>query len=805
MNTHRPLLAVLLLGAIASAEAAGSGRPITIEGYSRDWEKWAGFAPDRARWTPDGQALYFDWNPERADLPSLYVVEATGGAPRKVPTEQMIAVPQPPPGRGSGAASVSVPSRDGSKIVWERDGDVFLLDVASKKVTRITNTEVAETSPDFSHDQQKVTFESGGNLYAYAIGTGTLTQLTRFRAGRDADAAAQSEYEKYLAKRQLELFETLRHQDAVNKEQQARRRAEIGSRPKPTTLKPNQDVQDLTLSPDERYVTFVVADSSKVDRAAASSEIPKYVTTSGVTEFQKLATGRSSDPFREYALGVVSTADGTVRYVDAKALTGGKPVSWNSVVWSPDGKRAVAWAGSPEHKDLWLCAIDVASATAKPIYHEHDDAWVRGFRSGRFQRGDGQVTEFLSDNRTVYFMSERDGWFHLYTVDGETGGEPKQLTRGPFEVIRPTVSRDGKRWFFLSSEGDPLQRHFYTMPIEGGARTRLTPGEGVYDDYHVSPDDSQVAFLYGNVDTPEELYVMATQPGATPKRLTQSTTEEFRSYRWQRPEFVSIKDAEGFAIHGALYKPDRPHPSKPGIVFIHGTGWTQGVMKDFAPYLEINRAQFQYYADHGYTVLAIDYKGSRGYGRESRVAIYRKAGTPEVDSVVAAADYLVKTQGVDRRRVGIYGHSWGGFIVNMAMFSRPGVFAGGVTEAGMADHAQMGFSSLMTRILGTPMQEPETYELTSPMHYVQNFRDRLLILHGLQDLNVPVQQAFMLVQRLQELKKTGWDIAVYPLEAHIPHLETSRLDMERRRFAFFEEVLKGTRPAPAPAMAAAGH
>jgi dipeptidyl aminopeptidase/acylaminoacyl peptidase len=174
-----------------------------------------------------------------------------------------------------------------------------------------------------------------------------------------------------------------------------------------------------------------------------------------------------------------------------------------------------------------------------------------------------------------------------------------------------------------------------------------------------------------------------------------------------------------------------------------------------------------------------------------------------VDSVVSAADYLVKTQGVDRRRIGIYGHSWGGFVVNMAMFSRPGVFAGGVTEAGMADHAQMGFSSLMTRILGTPMQDAEAYELSSPMHYVQNFRDRLLILHGLQDLNVPVQQAFMLVQRLQELKKTGWDIAVYPLEAHIPHLETSRLDMERRRFAFFEEVLKGTRPSAAPAAAAA--
>jgi dipeptidyl aminopeptidase/acylaminoacyl peptidase len=784
--------AALLACAIVSAEGAAGGRPLTIEAYSRDWAQWAGAAPDRARWTPDGKAVYFEWNPERADLTSLYLVAAAGGTPRKVPAEQMLSVPQPPPGRGSGPASVSVPSRDGSRMVWERDGDIFLLDVASGRVTRVTNTEAAETSPDFSQDQQKVTFESGGNLYAYAIGSGTLVQLTRFRSGRDADAVAPSDYEKYLAKRQLELFESLRHQDALSKEQQARRRAEVGARPKPVTLKPTQDVQDLTLSPDERFVTFVLADSSKVDRASATIEFPKYVTTSGQLELQKVATGRGSDPFREYALGIVSTADGTVKYVDTKTF--GKPVSWNSVVWSPDGKRAVAWAGSPDHQDLWLCAIDVASATARPIFHDHDDAWLRGFRSGRFQRGDGQVTEFLPDSRTVYFMSERDGWFHLYTVDAEGGGEPKQLTKGPFEVIRPTPSKDGKRWFFLSSEGDPLQRHLYTMAIEGGTRTRLTPGEGVYDDYRLSPDESQVAFLYGNPDTPDELYVMATQPGAPPRRLTDSTTEEFRSYRWQRPQFVAFKDAEGFAIHAALYKPDHPHPSKPAIIFIHGTGWTQGVARSFAPYLEVNRAQFQFYADHGYTVLALDYKGSRGYGRDSRVAIYKKTGIPEVDSVVAGVDYLVEQQGVDRRRIGIYGHSWGGFIVNMALFSRPGVFAGGVTEAGMSDHAQQGFSSLMTRILGTPVQDPEAYERTSPMHYVQNFRDRLLILHGLQDTNVPVQQAFMLVQRLQELKKTGWDIAVYPLEAHIPHLETSRLDMERRRFAFFESVLKGPRP-----------
>lgn len=788
----RGIGAALALGAMLCVDSVPAGdRALTLETVARDWDKWAGMAPDRIRWQPDGKGLYFEWNPERGLLPALHVVSASGGEPRKVPEALLASVPQPPPGRGSGAASVSVWNRDGTRVVWERDGDVFLHDVATGRTTRLTNTEAVEQQPAFSHDETKVTFQSGANLFVYSLADGSLAQLTRFRAGREAAAAAPSDYENYLAKRQLELFESLRHLDAVAQQQQALRRAETGARPRPTSLEPSQEVQDLSLTPDARKVTFVLSDSSRVDRASVAYEIPKLLTASGQLEIQKGATGRASDPFRDYRLGILDVADGSVKYVDTKPF--GKPVSWNAPVWSRDGSRAVAWAGSQDHKDVWLCLIDVETATARPIFHDQDDAWVRGFRSGRFQRGDGQVTEFLPDGRSVYFLSERDGWFHLYVVDTAADGALRQLTSGPFEVTRPTISRDGSRFYFLSSEGDLLQRHLYTMPIGGGARTRLTPGEGWYDDYQLSPDGSQVAFLYGNPDAPDELFVMEPSAGAAPRQLTRSTTDEFRSYRWQRPQFVSFPDPHGWTVHAGLVKPERPGATRPAIIFVHGTGWTQGVDKDFAPYLEINRAQFQFYAEHGYTVLAVDYKGSRGYGRESRVSLYKKAGEPEVESLVAAVDYLVKHHGVDRRRIGIYGHSWGGYVVNMALFTRPGTFAAGVAEAGIADHGQQGTSSLMTRILGTPMQDAAAYERASPLHYARDFQDRLLILHGAQDVNVPLQQAYMLVQRLQELGKTGYDIAVYPLEGHIPHLESSRLDMERRRFAFFESVLKGVR------------
>jgi dipeptidyl aminopeptidase/acylaminoacyl peptidase len=784
--------AMALLG-VAAAQAAPAQPRLTPEIYSRDWDEWVGMAPQSVRWSPDGKSLYFVWNKDHAAVPSLYVVDPAGGAPRKVTPEQALSVPPAASRRPSTAPAATSATRDGRRQVWERDGDVFLLDVASGKVTRLTNTESAEQDPNFTFDQEEVTWSSGGNLFSYSLATGAVTQLTRFRAGSATDAAGPTEYERYLAKRQLEIFETLRNQGTLTKAQQADRDAELGARPAGVTLKASEQIQDLVLSPDERTVTFIRADSSKVEAAAAVIETPRFITSRGFNDLQKNVTGRVSDPLREYTLGVMDLAKGTVRYVDSSAL--GKPVSWNAVLWSPDGKRALAWVGSRDHKDLWLMAVDAAAATARPIYHETDEFWLRGFRAGRYLGEDGAITSFLPDGSGVGFVSERDGWYHLYTVPVD-GGEAKQLTKGAFEVTRPTISKDGKSWIFLSSEGDPGQVHLYTMPLEGGPRTRLTSGEGWNASYQVSPDGSQVALIASNPIAPEELFVLPVRPGATARALTQSTSAEFRAHRWQRPEFVTFPDPSGFVVHASVLRPERPHPSKPAIIYIHGAGWTQGVSKKFDPYFELNRAQFQFYADQGYTVMAVDYKASRGYGRDSRVSVYKKVGEPEVVSLVAAADYLVKTHGVDRRRIGIYGHSYGGFLVNYALFTRPGVFAGGVSEAGQADYAQQGTSAFLTRILGGfPMQDPEAYQRASPIQFAENFKDRLLMLHGALDATVPLQQPFMLAQRLMELKKTGWDIAVYPMEGHVPHLESSVLDMERRRFAFFESVLKGPRPA----------
>ncbi len=258
-----------------------------------------------------------------------------------------------------------------------------------------------------------------------------------------------------------------------------------------------------------------------------------------------------------------------------------------------------------------------------------------------------------------------------YVTDVQ-GGEPKQLTRGNFELADLRLSKDKDTWYFTSTEVHPGEHQLYSMPLAGGPPTGLTSRPGWYT-YELSPDEQMVALTYSSPTEPAELFVMPNRPGAEEKRLTVSTTEEFGSYPWRSSDIVTFDDGEGHTIHADVWQPEQPHPSRPAIIRVHGGGWSQGVYRRWS-----NGVPFYHYlVQEGFTVLNIDYRGSRGYGRDFRTGIYRHMGETEIKSVLAAVEVLVEQYDVDRRRIGILGGSYGGFLTLMALFKNPGVFAAG--------------------------------------------------------------------------------------------------------------------------------
>jgi dipeptidyl aminopeptidase/acylaminoacyl peptidase len=185
----------------------------------------------------------------------------------------------------------------------------------------------------------------------------------------------------------------------------------------------------------------------------------------------------------------------------------------------------------------------------------------------------------------------------------------------------------------------------------------------------------------------------------------------------------------------------------------------------------------------------MDYRASAGYGRDWRTAIYRRMGTPELEDLKDGVAWLAENKNVDPKRVGVYGGSYGGFMTFMALFRAPELFACGASLRPVTDWAHYNHP-YTSRILNTPTVDPEAYERSSPIEYAEGLVKPLLIAHGMQDNNVFFQDTVRLVQRLIELEKENWEVAIYPIEPHGFREPASWLDEYRRIFKLFETHLK---------------
>jgi dipeptidyl aminopeptidase/acylaminoacyl peptidase len=195
-------------------------------------------------------------------------------------------------------------------------------------------------------------------------------------------------------------------------------------------------------------------------------------------------------------------------------------------------------------------------------------------------------------------------------------------------------------------------------------------------------------------------------------------------------------------------------------------------------------------AVNGYTVLNVDFRGSAGYGRESRVAIHRHMGGRDLDDVIDGAKYLMNRHGIGKDKVGAYGGSYGGFLTIMALFKHPDVIKCGGAIRSVTDWAHYNHW-YTSRILGIPTEDPEAFERSSPMNFAEGFDGGLLMLHGLVDDNVLAADVLRLSQVLIELGKEDWELMLYPMEGHAFQRASSWTDEYRRIFKLFESQLAG--------------
>ncbi|WP_159023735.1 prolyl oligopeptidase family serine peptidase [Formosa sp. L2A11] len=784
----KTLLSLLIIGNFLITKAQDhNASPLSIKQIMQG-DNFIGHLPSEVYWSEKGNTIYFNWNPENAFSDSLYAFKTNTKALKKIAFNEAYDLP----------AARGIYNSNKSKKIYSKHGDVFLMDIASEKITQITNTEAYESQVEFTNNEQDIAYVLNNNLFTWNISSGETKQLTNFTNKKKVEDK-RSEKDEWLYQDQLGLFDVLRERKAKKDKENLFKDKEDLKKPLPIYTD-GQSINSLKISPNGKYITYLT-----VKRETNKGTItPHYVTESGYTEDQNTRSkvGDTPDTYTLFVYDianrktypvVLDNLEGldyipeyTKDYPD-KAYKNDNRIGFISgPVWNEDGSKAVLDINTNDYKDRWIVLLNSEDGTVTNLNHQHNKAWIAGPGIGGYRGGE---LGWMPDQKSIWFQSEVSGYSHLYALN-TVSKKTKALTSGDYEIYDPFISNDKKHWYFTANKNHPGDRQFYSMSINGGKLTQLTTMVG-RNDVTLSPDETQMAILYSYANKPTELYLkdnpLFSKTEAKATQLTHSTTKDFNAYNWKVPEMITFNAKDGAEVHARLYKPTANVKNKAAIIFVHGAGYLQNAHKWWSVYYR----EYMFHnllVDNGYTVLDMDYRGSAGYGSTWRTGIYRHMGGKDLSDQVNGAQYLVNELEIDKDKVGIYGGSYGGFITLMGMFNAPDTFKAGAAIRSVGDWAAYNHG-YTARILNTPVTDSLAYRRSSPIYFADGLKGDLLILHGMVDDNVHFQDMVRLSQRLIELGKTNWQMAVYPVERHGFVEPSSWTDEYTRIFNLFNKSL----------------
>ena len=777
-------LALTALAGTARSQAPQLGTfPFTVANIMRGPEVY-GREPQRVRWSTDGGWLYFYWNPPGTKWSEPlwpYRVRAVAGATPERLTEAQVDSAAPLFADGTF-------DRDRRLKAVAYEGDLYLVDARVGSVRRLTQTVGVESNPAITADGSGVCFIRDNNIFYLELARSFVRQITDVRGGpAPREDSVFTGQRGALRTQQRELFDVIRERARLDCISRADRRAHEALQPKPLYLDTNERVTQLSVSASGSALLIV---TSVTATTARETEVPQYVTASGYTEDLLVRTKVGDDQ-----------SSGRIAFMP---LRGGGNLRWLRVIptdttrppaiaftpgWNDAGDAALLVAVSRDYKSRFIHRVD-ATGALQTIDILRDTAWVLTGRGGG--NACGLCAGWLDDRR-VWFTSEADGFAHVYATSSD-GSDKRQLTSGRWEVLGVALSPDRKTFYLTTSESSPFDAQLYRMSAAGGARERITPQSGSHQTI-VSPDQQWLADVHSYANKPPELYVARNRPASDLAQLTTSPTREWRSFPWRVPGIVWIPASDGVEVPARIYRPAEMNaqPNGAAVIFVHGAGYLHNVHNYWSAYAR--EYMFNHLlASRGYVVLDVDYRGSAGYGRDWRTAIYRHMGGRDLQDQVDATRYLERELGISPERIGIYGGSYGGFMTLMALFTAPKRFGAGAGLRSVTDWAHYNHQ-YTAQILNTPDADSVAFRRSSPIYFAEGLEDPLLMAHGMVDVNVHFQDVVRLTQRLIELGKTDWELAVYPVEDHGFVRPDSWTDEYTRILGLFERTIGVARDA----------
>ena len=592
-------------------------------------------------------------------------------------------------------------SADGRSLLYAAEGDIFLIHVPEGKWEQLTKTAEAEIEPQFSPDGKKLLFRRGRDLYTVDISSRKETRLTTGGS------------------------ETLRNggMDWVYPE-------EIGLE------------TAFWWSPDSKWVAYLQFDISQEPLYPHEDLLGKSAV------FEPERYPQAGEKNATIRLGVVAASGGRTHWLDAA-----RPDQSDLLAragWMPDSKRVYVVRTNRIQNRLQAVAIDAETGKASTLFQESDPYWIN-------LRGD---LRFLDDGKRFLWISERDGFQHLYLYSND-GKDVKQLTRGDWEVKSiASVDEQAGRVYYTSSEPSHLETNLWSVGLDGSGKHRITTEAGTHD-VSMGPGGAYYLDAFSSLTAAPRTTLHAGDGRALAvyREPDRRQTEE---YDVLPVEIVQFKGADGTQLYGRLIRPAGfQHGKKyPVVVTVYGGPDVALPVRNAWPGINVE----QVLAHRGYVVWQAENRGGSGRGHAFETVIFHKLGVNELADQVAGIRHLISLGFVDPERIGIRGASYGGFMTANALLNAPDVFRAGFAGAAVTDWRN--YDTIYTeRYMGLPQENPDGYRETALAQHAANLRGKLMLVHNFEDDNVLFQNTLQLTAALQDAGKQ-FEMMVYPQKTH---------------------------------------
>lgn len=594
----------------------------------------------------------------------------------------------------------------GTEQIYRRSSkaDFYVYDISSKKLTKLSNGG-KQLYATFSPDARRVAFARDNNMFFVDLSNMNETQIT-------TDGKLNSIINGYS--------------DWVYEEEFS-------------------FAQAFHWAPDGSKIAFYTFDENKVP------------------EYNMQMWGELYPQDYKYKYPKAGEANSTIK-ISVYNLGSGKTVKMDTGAETDIYIPRIKWTQEPNllsiqkmnrlQNTLEILHANATTGKTNVVLKETDKAYI-------------DVTDdltYLQDGKQFIHSSEKDGFNHLYLykMDGKL---VRQITDGNWE-ISSFLGYDEKndRLYYMSTEVSPLERQLYSISSKGKSKKRLTDKSGTHN-INMSPDFTYYLDYYTSAEMPTVVSLHTAKDGKLIKVLedNEALRERLAQYDIAKKDFFAMNTADGTKLNGWMIKPTDFDPNKkyPVLMFVYGGPGSQTVTNSWGgnDYL-----WYQILADKGLIVMSVDNRGTGARGADFKKLTYANLGKYEIEDQIEGAKWLGKQPYVDADRIGIWGHSFGGYMTLLGLTKGDGVFRAGISVAPVTNWRF--YDSIYTeRYLKTPQQNAAGYDDNSPLMFADKLKGDLLLIHGTGDDNVHFQNSVEMEDALVAANKQ-FDSFYYPNRNH---------------------------------------